>query len=166
MATFQYMRIHHKDIPNKVVVEYSLLPISDASGYVYIEISKGMYGLKEAGIITYKRLVRNLQPHRYAHVAHTPGLWTQSTLPTTFTIDEDDFGIKLFAADDATHLLDALWKNYSITVNPYGSKYCGLTIYWNYLENYVDIYMPNSVNKALERFQHPVTTRPKHSPHK
>ena len=69
-----------------------------------------MYGLKEAVIIAYKRLVRNLHPHDYAPVAHTPSLWTQTTLPTTFTLAVDNFGIKLFAADDAAHLLDALRK--------------------------------------------------------
>ena len=63
MANFQYMRIHIKYNPNKVVVKYSLLPIADASGYVYVDIRKGMYGLKESGIIAFKRLVRNLHPH-------------------------------------------------------------------------------------------------------
>ena len=74
MSNYQYMRIHLKGIPNEVVVEYSLLPIADLSGYVYVEIRKGMYGLKEAGIIAYKRLVRNLQPHGYAPVAHTTSI--------------------------------------------------------------------------------------------
>ena len=125
-----------------------------------------MYGLKEAGIIAYKRLIRNLQPHGYAPVAHTLGLWTHTTLSTTFTLAVDNFGIKLFAVDDATHLLNALRKNYSITIDPYGSKYCGLKINWNYPGNYVDISMPNAVRKSLERFQHPTPTRPQHSPHK
>ena len=58
-----------------------------------------MYGLKEAGIIAYKRLVHNLQLQGYAPVAHTTGLWTHATLPTTFTLALDDFGIKFFAAD-------------------------------------------------------------------
>ena len=43
MANYQYMPIHLKEIPNKVIVEYSLLPISDLSGYVYVKIIKGMY---------------------------------------------------------------------------------------------------------------------------
>ena len=166
MANFQYMRIHLKDIPNEVVVEYSLLTISDASGYVYVDIRKWMYGLKEAGIIVYKRPVCNLQPHGYASVAHTPGIWTYSTLPTTFTLAVDDFRIKFFAANDATHLLDALRNNYSVTIDPSGSKYCRLTTTWNYPSNYVEISMPNYVRKFLERFQHPVPTRPQHSPHK
>ena len=160
------MWIHLKYIPNEVIVEYSLLPISDSSGYVYVEIRKGVYGIKEAGIIAYKRLVRNLQPHSYAPVPHTPGLWIHTTLPTIFTLAVDEFGIKFFAADDATHLLDTLQGNYSITVDPSGSKYCDLTIKWNYPGDYIDISMPNSVRKALERFQHPMPPCPKHSPHK
>ena len=166
MANYQYMQIHLRDIPNEVVIEYSLLPIADSSGYIYVEIKKGMYGIKESGIIAYKRLVRNLQSHCYAPVAHTPGIWTHANLSTTFTLAVDDFGIKFFAADDATHLLDALRENYSITVDTSDSKYCGLTIKWNYPGNYVAISMPNSVCKALERLQHPMPTRPRHSPHK
>ena len=42
MANYQYMRIHLKDTPNEVIVEYYLLPISDSSGYVYVKIRKGM----------------------------------------------------------------------------------------------------------------------------
>ena len=166
MASYQYMRIHLKEIPNEVIIEYSPLPLADSSGYVYVEIQKGMYGLKEAVIIAYKRLVRNLQPQGYAPVAHTHGLWTHTTMPTTFTLAVDDFGIKFFSADNATHLLDFFRKKYSITVNPSGSKYCGLIINWNYRSNYVNISMPNAVRKALERFQHPKTTRPQQSTHK
>ena len=51
MANYQYMRIHLKDIPNEVIIEYSLLPIANSRGCVYVEIRKGVYGLKEAGII-------------------------------------------------------------------------------------------------------------------
>ena len=36
MANFQYMHIRLKEIPNEVVVEYSLLPIADTSGYIYV----------------------------------------------------------------------------------------------------------------------------------
>ena len=99
-------------------------------------------------------------------MAHTPVLWNHTTLPTTFNLAVEDLCIKFFAADDATHLLDMLRKKYSITVNPSGSKYCGLIINWNYRSNYVNIYMPNTVRKALVHFQHPTPTRPQHSSHK
>ena len=144
------MRIHLKDNPNKVVVEYSPLPISDSSGYIYVKIRKGMYRLKESGIIAYKCLVHNLQPNGYVPVARTPGLWTHLTVITTFTLAVDDFSIKFYAAADNTHILDTLQKNYSITVDLSGSKYCRLTIKWNYPGNYGNISMPNSVRKYLE----------------
>ena len=58
MSNFQYMRIHKKDIPHKVIVVYSLLSITDLIGYGHVGISKEMYELKESGIITYKRLIK------------------------------------------------------------------------------------------------------------
>ena len=122
MAHFQYMRIHLKEIPHEVIVEYSLLSIADSSSYVHINIRKEMYGLKESSIIVYKQLISNLQPHGYAPVENTPGLWKHSNLPTTFTFAVKDFGIKLFAAYDATHPLNALREHYSITIDLYGRK--------------------------------------------
>ena len=108
MSNFQYIQIHFKDIPHEVIFEYSLLYIADSGISVYLDIRKGMYGLKGSGIIAYKRLVKNLQPHGYVPVENTPGLWTHSNLPTTFTIAVDNFGIKLFSANNATHLINAL----------------------------------------------------------
>ena len=52
MENFQYMRIHLKYIPHKLVLDYSLLYISDTCGYVYVQIRKNMYELKEANIIS------------------------------------------------------------------------------------------------------------------
>ena len=135
MSNLQYMRIHLKDIINNVVVEYSLLPIADVSGYVYVNTRKGMYVLKEAIIIANKRFSHNLQSHGYAPVEHTPSLWTHSTLPTTFTLAVDDFGINFFTTDYTNYPLDAIQNNYSITVDPSGSKYCIFTINWNYPDN-------------------------------
>ena len=62
----------------------------------------------ESGIISYKRLVCNLQPYGYAPVTPPRVLWTHLTLSTTFTLAVDDFVIKFFAAYDAARLLDVL----------------------------------------------------------
>ena len=67
-----------------------------------------MYGLKEAGIIAFKRLVTKMAPHGYHRVQFTPGLWRHATLPTTFKLAVDDFGIKHFHKDHLTHLFNAL----------------------------------------------------------
>ena len=75
-----------------------------------------MCGLKEAGNISYKRLVKKLQPHGYAPVENTPRLWTHPDLPTTFTLAIDNFGIKFFSADNDAHLIDELQNHYSVTI--------------------------------------------------
>ena len=52
MDYFQYMRVHPSYIPQEVWDDPSYdIHIAD-DGYVYLEIRRGMYGLKEAGICT------------------------------------------------------------------------------------------------------------------
>ena len=65
----------------------------------------------QAYYIAYKRLVSNLQPHIYSPVENTPGLWTHSNLPTTFILAVGNIGIKLFADNDSTHLLNTLQEH-------------------------------------------------------
>jgi hypothetical protein len=49
MKIFQYMRVHRKYVPPEILDEYGLdATYFDSKGYVYLEIRKGMYGLKEA----------------------------------------------------------------------------------------------------------------------
>ena len=57
---FQYLRVHIKDIPPEVLEEYDVRP--DTFRYVYLEVRRGMYGLKEARIIAFKQLVHKLAP--------------------------------------------------------------------------------------------------------
>ena len=46
-----------------------------------------------------------------------------------------------------------------------GRNYLGLTIYWNYSEEYVEISVPDYVKKALDRLQPPNPKRPQYDPH-
>ena len=45
------MKLHINIIPQEIIDEYALHKIVDDNGWVYLEIAKGMYGLKQAGII-------------------------------------------------------------------------------------------------------------------
>ena len=45
------MRLKLSDIPEEIIVQYKLRDIATPEGYVYSEITKGMYGLPQAGII-------------------------------------------------------------------------------------------------------------------
>ena len=58
------MRIPIKYFTQEIQDEYNIMDIVD-NGYVYIDILKGVYGLKEAGILAFNYLVENLAPHGY-----------------------------------------------------------------------------------------------------
>ena len=60
---YQYMCIHLSKIPQEIKNEYKY--VISANGLVYLEICKGMYGLKEAGVLTLNQLVKSLAPHGY-----------------------------------------------------------------------------------------------------
>jgi hypothetical protein len=83
----------------------------------------------------------------------------------TFCLVVDDFGVKYVGKQHADHLLACLQELYTVTKDWSGSKYCGLTIDWNYPECIVTLSMPGYIAKALQRFQHQVSPKPEHSPH-
>jgi hypothetical protein len=133
---------------------------------VYVEIKKGMYGLKQAGIIANQRLTQHLAQYGYYPTPRTPGLWKHATRPVVFCLVINDFaGIKYVGKQHADHLIQALQDLYPCSTDWTGSLYCGLTIDWNYPKHYVDISMPDYVAAALHKFQHPLPTKPEHAPH-
>jgi hypothetical protein len=166
MEYYQYMRVPTWCIPPEVWDDPSYnIHVAD-DGYVYLEIRRGLYGLKEAGILAFNQLVKKLAPHGYEPMPFTPGLWRHRTKRTTFVLCVDDFGVKYFSKADAQHLIDALQADYELTIDWEGTLYCGLTIDWHYAEGYVDVSMPGYVPRALKRFDHPPPLRPQHAPHK
>ena len=45
------MRIYLKIIQQEIINAYNLTALVDDQGWIYMRIEKGMYGLKQAGII-------------------------------------------------------------------------------------------------------------------
>jgi hypothetical protein len=163
---FQYMKIHKSKIPKEIQDEYNTHTMEDETGHIYFEIRKGMYGLKEAGIVAWQALVRHLGQYGYEPMRLTTGMWRHKTRRTIFTLTVDDFGIKYNSQDDLNHLLNALRDKYIITVDMTGSQYCGMTLEWDYENQWVDVSMPNYVRDALKQLQHPTPLKPVHAPHK
>lgn len=124
-----------------------------------------MYGLKQAALPAYKKLVNHLAPHGYRPVPHSLGLWTHDTRPIRFCLCVDDFGIKYFHKDDVNHLIDVLRSSFQVSCDWDGRHYCGLTIDWQYDDNYVDISVPGYIEKVLHKFQHSKPTKPQYAPH-
>jgi hypothetical protein len=68
------MRLPLSIIPDKIITKYNLQAISGA-GWMYLEIRKGMYGLKQSGLLVHQLLQQRLAPYGYYPARHTPGLW-------------------------------------------------------------------------------------------
>lgn len=61
----EFMKIPLAIIPQEIIDQYQLLQFVTKDGYVYVRISKGMYGLPQAGILANQQLERLLNPHGY-----------------------------------------------------------------------------------------------------
>ena len=132
MERYEYMKLKLSDIPDEIKREYRIHELVSSDGYVYCEIRKGMYGLPQAGIIAQELLAKRLAKYGYTQSKIVPGLWTHSSKPVCFTLCVDDFAIKFTNREDAKHLIEALEKDYTITINWDANKYIGLTIKWDY----------------------------------
>ena len=94
MERYEYMRLPLSIIPDKIVDQYSLKDLVTPDGWVYIEIRKRMYGIKQAGLIANVRLTAHLAKYGYAPTPRTPGLWRHHTCNISFCLVIDDFGVK------------------------------------------------------------------------
>jgi hypothetical protein len=108
-----------------------------------------MYGLPQAGIIAQELLQEHLAKVGYHQSKIIPGLWTHKTRKICFTLVVDNFAIKYTKLEDAHHLIKALKKDCSISVDWDATKYIGLTIEWDYISRKVHVHMPGYLSKAL-----------------
>ena len=96
---------------------------------MYINITKGMYGLPQSGLLANKQLQWSLLKEGYFPCKDYTGIWKHQTRPIWFTLVVDDFGVKYVGREHAEHLLKSLRKCYSkVKVDWSGTLYCGLTL--------------------------------------
>jgi hypothetical protein len=100
---FEYMKMLLSRFPEEIVQKYNLNALA-VEGWVYIEIRKGMYGLKQAGLLANQLLQTRLAPFGYYPARHTPGLWLHKTRPISFTLVVDDFAVKYVGKQHAEHI--------------------------------------------------------------
>ena len=164
LTRYEYLRMHIKLVPEEIIRQYNLLKIVH-NDYVYLEVRKGMPGLKQAGKVANDRLKQHLEKFGYYPAPRTPALWLHKTRKMSFTLCVDDFGIKYIDRADANHLLNCLRQIYAISVGWSGKNYIGLTLNWDYKKRKVTISMPKYIDNVLLRFQHKKPTRKQNSPH-
>jgi hypothetical protein len=102
--------------PEEIVQKYNLHALA-VDGWVYIEIRKGMYRLKQVGFLANQILQTRVAPFGYYPARHTPGLWLHNTRPISFTLVVDDFAVRYVGKQHADHLRNALLKTYELTTD-------------------------------------------------
>ena len=162
---FEYMRIALADVPQTVIDEYKLHTIA-TNGYVYVEIRRALFGLKQSGMLANKQLSKVLNREGYHAARHTPGLWLHKTRPISFTLVVDDFGVKYVNKLDVVHLQSVIERAYPTTTDWTGTKFIGVTLKWDYGRRQLRASMPGYVRKALLQFQHEIPPRLQQSPSK
>jgi hypothetical protein len=163
LPRYQYMHILLSIFPEEIVSKYNLKALA-VEGWVSIEIRKGMYGLKQAGLMANQLLQNRFAPFGDYPARHTPGLWLQKTRPIAFSLVEDDFAVKCVSNQHADHLRDALLRSYELKTDLEGKLYSGMTLKLDYKNRTGDISMPDYVANVLNNFQHHTPRHPQKTP--
>jgi hypothetical protein len=127
------------------------------NGWVYFEITNGVYGLKQAGKLANDLLTTRLEAHGYHQCKTTPGLWRHRWHPVVFVLIVDDFGIEYVERRHADHLLAALKETYQVTTNWTGAKFAGIDITWDYAKHTCRITMKDYIANVLLKYNHKKT---------
>jgi hypothetical protein len=148
----EYMVIHESQIPQNFYKEHDIKHLINAKGFYLMEISKGIYGLPQAGKLAQDRLIKMLASAGYIPTPNTPCLFRHVSRPIWFSLVVDDFGIKYIGKQHADHLITTLQQLYVLHIDWIGAKYVGLDINFDKQQRTVTISMENYVRRALERF--------------
>jgi hypothetical protein len=163
LPRFEYMKMLISRFPEEIIQKHNLNALA-VDGWVYIEIRKGMYGMKQEGLLANQLLQTCLAPFGYYPARHTPGIWLHKTRPISFTLVVDNFTVKYAGRHHAEHLRNALLQPYEQTTDWMATVYSGMTLKWDYNTRICDISMPGYVSNVLSKFQHDSPKNPQHTP--
>jgi hypothetical protein len=83
LSRFEYMKMLLSRFPKEIIQKYNLNALA-IDGWVYIEIRKGMYGLKQAELLANQLLHTRLAPFGYYPARHTHGHLVTQDLANIF----------------------------------------------------------------------------------
>jgi hypothetical protein len=163
LPRFENMKMLLSCFPEEIFQKYNINALA-VDGWVHIEIRKGMYGLKQAGLLANQLLQTRLAPFGYYRAQHTPGIWLHKTRPISFTLVVDDFAVRYVGKQHADHLRNTLLQAYELTTDWTATVYSGMTLKLDYSKKKCDISMPGYVSNVLRKFQHDAPKHPQHTP--
>jgi hypothetical protein len=157
----EYIRIDIKFIPDDCMIKYNLHQYIH-NGFILHEVNKGMYGLKQAGLLAQTKLISHLTPAGYIQSPTVPCLFIHNIRKTAFTLIVDDFCCKYQTQADAEHLITTLQDaGYVLKIDMFAKKYIGLSIERDRVAQTITLSMPGYIAKLLQRFAHRVTRQAK-----
>jgi hypothetical protein len=139
LPRFECMKMLLSCFPEEIVQKYNVNALA-VNGWVYIEIRKGMYGLKQANQLLQTRLA----PFGYYPARHTLGLWLHKTRPISFTLVVDEIAVKYVGKQHSEHLRNALLQNYELTMDWTATVYSGMTLKWDYKRGHATLPCPGT----------------------
>ena len=138
----EYVRFRQEDIPDEIWSQYNLAQWVTDDGYIYARVDKGMYGLPQAGKVASDALIPRLNQAGYYETGVIPGLFKHQSNSIIFALVVDDFLVQYSNLADFHHLATTLRNHYTITCDMEATKWCGITLQWNYDERHVTLSMP------------------------
>lgn len=148
----EYMRIKLDQMPIESQMKF-VKPGMIKDGHVVAEITKGIYGLAQAGKLAQERLFHLLNSNGYYAISpNCPCVFKHVTDEIMFCIVVDDFGIKYKDKETAEKLIRVLQQLYIMKVNWTGSSYVGFTIHQNPGTGVISLSMPHYIEDAVKRF--------------
>ena len=93
MNRYEYMKISLSIIPEEIITQHNLHELAK-DGWVYMEIRKGMPGLKQADKIANDILKLHLTKFGYTPVSRPPSIWKHSSKNITFALVVKTFEVK------------------------------------------------------------------------
>jgi len=130
---------------------------------VYFEVNKGMYGLKQAGLLANDRIVTLFDKHGYKQSKYIPQLFFSEDKSTAFCLVVDDLLIKANEAN-RDKLYECLRTQYEIVTDNTGSKYLNIDIRRDKTNKLAGLSMRGYLDRLITRFDHWAGTRTAHSP--
>jgi hypothetical protein len=141
----EYIQVKLSDLPQEIIDEYKLHNLANHKGMLFIKVTKGVYGLPQAGLLASELLKKRLNQHGYTQSKMVPGLWKHKTRPIQFTLIVDDFGVKYRGKEHADHLKHVLEEQFKVTADWTGTRYAGIHLHWDYCNSTAHLCLPGYV---------------------
>ena len=75
MVRYEYIKILLLWFPQDIIAQYKTMDLVDKDIFVYVEIRKGIYVLKQEDCLYFDCLVKLLKPHGYYPLRSNPDIW-------------------------------------------------------------------------------------------